>query len=272
MNTFEITIRPKTDNGWPVTVKYTPGQYPLYYQGTLKLNSEDNFLEIEQYRGSPKKYGEELGKKLFIDDIKLAFQTALNDQKNSTGENSKKKPDKLHVFLHIDTSYNKNDISNINDDDGIKNLRWERLCAPFSSDSEGWEFLSIDVRTPFSFFIPTMVDRLFPVIGRNDLRTLIVAANPSDPEKKYGLANFNVQETVDSVKTSLDQIPCDVLAKDVDGTLGLPTLENIKKYLSSEKKYYTLLHLVCHGKLVNGETVIYLTKDDNTIDPVRASE
>ncbi len=257
MNIFEITIQPKTDQGWPVAVKHTPlQQSSLYYKGTLNLNSEDNFAELGQYLGQPHKYGTELGKTLFTPEIRLAFEKALFHSQQQSAQDKQI----LYVYLHLDTF----------NDDSLKSLRWERLCAPFGADDDDWEYLSTDRRTTFSIYIPTMTERLFPVIGKNDLRSLIVVANPSNGSK-YGLADFDVKKTVESVRASLNNIPSDVLAKDIDGAVGLPTLEQLKNYLSSSHKYYTLLHLVCHGKFVKGETVIYLANDDNQTDPIKTS-
>ena len=257
MNIFEITIQPKTDKGWPVAVKHTPSGYsPLYYKGTLNLNTEDNFAEVQQYLGQPEKYGRELGQKLFTQEIRFAFTNALS----YTRQNATQEKQILYVFLHIDTFNN----------DSLKTLRWERLCAPFSAGDNDWEYLSVDRRTTFSIYIPTMTERLFRMIGKNDLRSLIVVANPSN-SSKYGLADFDVHKTVESVQASLDNIPSDVLAKDINGAVGLPTLEQLKHHLSSPDKYYTLLHLVCHGKFVKGETIIYLANDENETEVIKTS-
>ncbi|MDT9338669.1 CHAT domain-containing protein [Trichodesmium erythraeum 21-75] len=257
MNIFEITIQPKTDKGWPVAVKHTPSGYsPLYYKGTLNLNTEDNFAEVQQYLGQPEKYGRELGQKLFTQEIRFAFANALS----YTRQNATQEKQILYVFLHIDTFNN----------DSLKTLRWERLCAPFSAGDNDWEYLSVDRRTTFSIYIPTMTERLFRMIGKNDLRSLIVVANPSN-SSKYGLADFDVHKTVESVQASLDNIPSDVLAKDINGAVGLPTLEQLKHHLSSPDKYYTLLHLVCHGKFVKGETIIYLANDENETEVIKTS-
>jgi hypothetical protein len=257
MNIFEITIQPKTDKGWPVAVKHTPSGYsPLYYKGTLNLNTEDNFAEVQQYLGQPEKYGRELGQKLFTQEIRFAFTNALS----YTRQNATQEQQILYVFLHIDTFNN----------DSLKTLRWERLCAPFSAGDNDWEYLSVDRRTTFSIYIPTMTERLFRMIGKNDLRSLIVVANPSN-SSKYGLADFDVHKTVESVQASLDNIPSDVLAKDINGAVGLPTLEQLKHHLSSPDKYYTLLHLVCHGKFVKGETIIYLANDENETEVIKTS-
>ncbi|MFZ1025499.1 MAG: CHAT domain-containing protein [Limnoraphis robusta] len=256
MNIFEITIQPKTEKGWPVAVKHTPFQQSaLYYKGTLNLNSDDNFASLGQY-GQPQKYGTELGKQLFTQDIRFAFEKALFHSQ----QQSSKDKQILHVYLHIDTF----------NDDSLKSLKWERLCAPFAPGDEDWEYLSTDRRTTFSIYVPTMTERLFPVIGRNDLRSLIVVANPSNGSK-FGLADFDAKKTVESVRKSLGNIPSDVLGKDIDGAVGLPTLEEIKTHLSSSQKYYTLLHLICHGKYIKGETVLYLTNEENETDPIKTS-
>ena len=72
----------------------------------------------------------------------------------------------------------------------------------------------------------------------------------------------------------MDPIPADVLAM-MDGSAGPPTLDALCDRIP-EAQHYTLLHVVCHGRLLqdNGkaeETVLYLSKADGAADAVTAS-
>ncbi len=248
MNIFEITIQRKYQDRWFVVTEYTKtGELPIRRQGILKLNSLDNFAELGELLLQPRKYGEMLGKALFYEDVRDAFVEALAHFEGSQDNN-----ECLHVLLQIEA-------------EDLRELRWEKLCAP-----KNWNFLTLNQRTPFSFYIPAIVERRFPPIGRRDLRALVVVASPEGLDK-FQLAHFDVGETVTSVKQALGEIPCDVLAN-VDGAVGLPTPDELMKRLTQQDKYYTLLHIVCHGKLrSDGETALYLAEADNRVKPLDGS-
>lgn len=254
MHTFEIRIQRKYKESWPVIVEYTkPGRFvPTRHQGALKLNNDNAFDELRSLLDLPRDYGTMLGKALFYDSVRDAFVAALR-----TLEDSKDNQDCLQVLLDIEA-------------DDLKELQWEKLCAPVDGD---WDFLALKQKTPFSLYIPAITERLFPSIGQRDLQALVVVANPENLGE-YTLAPFDVQATVSSVKEALGEIPCDVLAK-VDGAIGLPTLDEVMRCLTNNDKYYTLLHLVCHGKLLrdvrDGETALYLADVDNRVAPVAGS-
>jgi WD40 repeat protein len=147
--------------------------------------------------------------------------------------------------------------------DDLKTLRWERLCAPVD---QGWDFLALTQRTPFSLYLPSLTDRCFPPIGRRDLRALALVASPQGLER-YRLEPFEVNTAVSCLRAALGEIPCDVLAI-CDGAVGPPTLDALCARMTAEQ--YTLLHVVSHGQLLreNGETVLYLAKSDQQVDPV----
>ncbi|MBD2494311.1 SUMF1/EgtB/PvdO family nonheme iron enzyme [Nostoc sp. FACHB-280] len=251
MNIFEITIQRKYQDSWPVVVEHTkPGQFvPIRNQGILEIN-DDDIAALRALTGQPEKYGAALGKALFHNDIRDAFVKAL-----ATVGDGENKNNHLHVLLNIEA-------------DDLKELRWEKLCIPLDGK---WVFLSLNQRTPFSLYIPAITEQLFPAIGRRDLQALVIAASPSGLGR-FQLDSFDVDGAVGSIKTALgNQIPGDVLAK-VDGAIGLPTLDALLQCLTNNEKYYTLVHLICHGKLLaDGETAIYLSTDDNQVAPVNAT-
>ncbi|MGF2040561.1 MAG: eIF2A-related protein [Nostoc sp. CmiVER01] len=250
MNIFEITIQRKYQDSWPVVVEHTkPGQFvPIRNQGILEIN--DDIAALRALIGQPDKYGAALGKALFHNDIRDAFSKAL-----ATLEDAKDGNNYLHVLLYIEA-------------DDLKKLHWEKLCVPLDGK---WVFLSLNQRTPFSLYIPAITEQLFPAIGRRDLQALIVAASPSGLGR-FQLDSFDVDAAVAGIKTAFsNQIPGDVLAK-VDGAIALPTLDAVLQCLTNNEKYYTLVHLICHGKLLaDGETAIYLSTDDNQVAPVNAT-
>ncbi|MEO0868060.1 MAG: CHAT domain-containing protein, partial [Cyanobacteria bacterium J06642_11] len=246
MNTFEITIQRKAGNYYPIVSEYNrPGiLLPIRAQGKLRLTPEDISELISL--GRPKDYGIRLGELLFQGYIGFSFAAARS-----------RSEERLRVLLFIEA-----------DDPDLKSLRWERLCAPMDG---GWNFLSRDQRVPFSLYIPSITDRRFPPIGQRDLRALMLVASPEN-SSRFKLAHFDVNKTVASVRTALGKtIPCDVLAHDVEGAIGLPTLENLCEQLT--KQSYTILHFVSHGRLIDQkETVLYWTDEENQVEVVKGSD
>jgi len=246
MNTFEIIIQRKSGDSWPIVVEYSRPRIllPLRAEGNLHLAEADLQQQIS-WLGQPQQYGTLLGKALFQDEIRDAFIGAVRESE-----------DCLRVLLFIEAA-----------DKELRTLRWERLCAPLD---EGWQMLALNQRVPFSLYIPATTDRRFPPIGRRDLRALVLVASPSD-SKKYKLDHFDVEATVKSVRSALGEIPTDVLAN-IDGAIGLPTLDELCTQLTDRNKQYTLLHFVSHGRLLDdGETVLYWSKADDTVEPVTAT-
>ncbi|WP_392533889.1 CHAT domain-containing protein [Nostoc sp. C117] len=246
MNTFEITIQRKSGDNWPIVVEHTqPGiLLPLRSEGNLCLTDED-FQRLTSLLGRVADYGTFLGKALLRDEVRDGFVRALSHNQQT-----------LRVLLFIEAA-----------DKELRTLRWERLCAPIDGD---WQMLAINQRVPFCFYIPAITDRLFPPIGRRDLRALVLVASPSDSQR-YKLDTFDVEATVKSVQSALGDIPTDVLAT-VDGAIGLPTLDELCTHLTDRTKQYTILHFVSHGRVMDdGETLLYWSKPDNTVEVVTAT-
>ncbi|MBX9255544.1 CHAT domain-containing protein, partial [Desmonostoc muscorum CCALA 125] len=246
MNTLEITIQRKSGDNWPVVVEHSqPGVLlPLRLEGNFQLTDE-NLQHLTSLLGRVQDYGTFLGKALLRDDVRDGFVRALSHNQET-----------LRVLLFIEAA-----------DKELRTLRWERLCAPIDGY---WQMLAINQRVPFSFYIPAITDRLFPSIGRRDLRALLLVASPSDSQR-YKLDTFDVEATVKSVRSSLGDIPTDVLAA-VDDAIGLPTLDELCAHLTDRTKQYTILHFVSHGRVMDdGETVLYWSKADNTVEVVTAT-
>ncbi|HLO47390.1 MAG TPA: CHAT domain-containing protein, partial [Kamptonema sp.] len=250
---FEITIQSKSGvSSWPIVVRCKqPDGLTIHSKETLQLSQED-LNKLTQQQENEKEYGILLGKALFQGTVRETFVRALSKSSQDC---------RLRILLSIEAA----------DNDEVKTLHWERLCAPIDAD-EDWHLLARDQRVPFSLYIPTIIDRRFPPIGRRDLRSLVLAASPSNLGK-YQLAPFDVEAALSGVKAALGDIPYDVLANDVTGALGPPTLQELSKQLTQAQKPYTLLHLICHGKLMaTGETVLYWAQADNQVLPVTAED
>jgi WD40 repeat protein len=246
MNTFEITIQRQEGDRWPIVVNYSRADtlLPIRSEGTLQLTQE-HFQQLTSLLLRSKDYGHFLGQALFRDEVRDTFMGALYESE-----------DPLRVLLFIETSHPQ-----------MRSLRWERLCAPIERE---WRQLATNQRVLFSLYIPAITERRFPPIGQRDLRALVLVASP-DSIEKYKLAPFDVEASVSGVRQSLGEIPCDVLAN-VGDAIGLPTLDDLCQHLTNREKQYSLLHFVCHGKVIDrGETVLYLANANNQVEPVTGS-
>lgn len=215
MNTIQITIQRKYGDSWPVVVEESRGGVflPVRREGFFKVVEEDLLKQ-----STPIAYGTELGKALFSGKVQLAFAQALHES-----------DDFLRVLLYVEAQ-------------DLRTLRWERICAELD---DSWDFVALNQRTPFSLYLPSLTDRLFPPIGRRDLRALILAASP-EGLTEYDLEPFDVRMAVESIQAALGKIPSDVLAE-VDASVGPPTLDALCGRLTQES--YTLLHVICHGQV-----------------------
>ncbi|MEH2069145.1 MAG: CHAT domain-containing protein [Nostoc sp.] len=246
MNTFEITIQRKLGDSWPIVVEHTqPGVLlPLRSEGNFRLTDED-LQHLTSLLKQVRDYGTFLGKALLQDDVRDGFVRALSQNQKT-----------LRVLLFIEAT-----------DKELRTLRWERLCAPIDGD---WQMLAINQRVPFSFYIPAITDRLFPPIGRRDLRALVLVASPAD-SPRYKLDIFDVEATVKSVRSAFGNIPTDILAT-VDNAIGLPTLDELCTHITDRSNKYTILHIISHGRVMDdGETLLYWSKADNTVEVVTAT-
>ena len=178
IRTFEISVRSRQSDGWPVVVTRTAGNtsLPVRTDGMLQLDPTDLLpLALD-----PRGYGTHLGKTLFGAGVRDAFAAARGAMDEA---------DVLHVLLTIE-------------DPVLRILRWERLCAPVG---DRWRYLARDQRLPFSLYLPSPSDIRFRPFGRRDLRALIVVANPEDLAR-YGLAPFDAARGIASVTAALGEI------------------------------------------------------------------
>ena len=239
MNILEITIQQGKDGSWPVETELTRSYdlLPVHHKGELKLSEQDR-KKLRTLKSQRQKYGQFLGRVLFQGEISEAYLQALDSSF-----------DGMRVLLSIE-------------DKELETLYWHWLCAP-----REWNSISLNQRCCFSISLKSSTERVFPPTNQHDLKALILAASPQGLDE-YNLASFDVQETVNSLKTALGQIPTDVLA--VDGGLGMPTLDQFCDRLTQTS--YSLLHIVGHGQVnQQGETILYWATKENLVEPVTGS-
>ncbi|MEO0870140.1 MAG: hypothetical protein AAFY17_17260, partial [Cyanobacteria bacterium J06642_11] len=255
---FEITIlrgdKSNQDNqhqksSWPVVVKYK-GKDGLisHKEGTLELSDKQR-QELIANGNDAEAYGTLLGCALFKDKVGTAFSDAFIGSEFQ-----------LRFFLSIE----------VDDNDDLRTLHWERLCFPEDRDQEEWSLLALDMRVIYSLYISGWVQNLFHAFEQKDLRALVLVASPDSDSGKYPVAPFDVEAAMDSVRTALGGITCKFLTNKTDDPdrVGPPTLDELSKQLKQADKPYTLLHFVCHGRLTAKGNVLYWATEENKVLPI----
>lgn len=248
MDTLEITLQRKTDDGWPVVVEYRPAnELTIRREGFWEIGTDD-VAGIEKkllpHHRDPVAYGAVLGEALFQNEVRDLFREARA-----------RTPGYLRVLLVVE-------------DPTLKQLHWEWLSGPIRTGGK-WGLLSLDQRLPFSLYLPSVTERHFPPLAKSDLQALVVVANPPQGNP-YKLASFVQSKTIAVVQQVLGDIPNELLA-DGDGGTELPTIDHLATQLSG--KQYTLLYIIAHGmfQASSGETTLYLLDEQKQISPVPAT-
>jgi formylglycine-generating enzyme required for sulfatase activity len=250
MYALRIALKPKSGATWPwfADLIRPDDLLPLQYDGQFNLQ-----LGPLQMTSDLRQYGKLLGEALFQGDLREAFTNALAGAR---------KEGWLRVQLHIDR-----------DAPELRSLHWERLLAPIDGR---WEFLALNQSTPYSIFQNSRSDRAFPPLTSGELSILLALANPANLGE-YNLHPFDTRGTLESLTQALGELPITVLTDELPAhpslqVSGLPTLDAICQALSEAS--YPLLHLVCHGRVVErtGETVLFLSTPDGQAAPVEGSD
>jgi hypothetical protein len=230
------------------------GAVPDERTGTLDLD-EATIEALRDDTQTVEAHGAALGERLFTGDVGQLFtQARAASVSSATGQNGTTGPgDPLRVLLSVQ-------------DDALRALHWERLCAPVGDGQ--WGLLSQDMRATLAMSLASTTQRHYPAIGRADLRALIVVASPSNV-KDYSLTPIpDVPATIDSVRAALGEIPSD--------ELEAPTLTGLAQALddaAAQGRPYTLLHVCAHGKVLTagphaGESRLYLADSNGETDAV----
>ncbi|MEM7031224.1 MAG: CHAT domain-containing protein [Chloroflexota bacterium] len=240
-NLFFVTLRGKAADGWPieVQVEIAGESVAARYTGLLKIDT----ATLLQHLGNPLGYGTLLGQALFQDQIRDAFMQASAASQYI-----------LPIRLFIE-------------DEPLRTLHWEWLCAPISS---GWSMLALEQRFPTAFYLPSKANFKYPALSEGKLQALVMVASPIGLDE-YNLAEFDDKGTVSGVETALQPIPTTILATS-STEISQPSLNNLAEHLTATP--YNLLHIVCHGqsKRKSGETILYLANDNGEVDTVTATD
>jgi formylglycine-generating enzyme required for sulfatase activity len=222
------------ENDFPVELRVLGGGPD--FGGTLHLD----MTRLLELAASPQDYGLALGKALFADE-------ALGDGYRETAAAAQAHDAGLQVRLRIDPPE-------------LRALRWERIYHPWAGE---WVPLGCTAATPFSRYVPAQQwGRAAPATQR-PLRMLAIVASPADL-RKYGWDPI-LKEERDALRSTLDGLPEVAVTYLETGIATAPTLKQIRQALAEG---YQLVHFMCHGAYTEGQTVLYLEKDDGTVDPV----
>jgi hypothetical protein len=209
--------------------------------------------KLRQRELNPSAYGKLLCKSLFADGGAMARFHAARTHAEKTDS-------ALRVRLAIGAQVAE-----------LHGLRWEMLGDPDTGHP-----LFLGDRILFSRYLSSRDYRPVRLRGEDRLRALVAIANPSN------LSAYGQVPTLSGRTRSLDPIDVprekklvqdalrDTADIDIDwlDEAGPVTLAALCDRL---ERQYDVVHLVCHGALIKGESVLYLENADRTVDAVRGN-
>lgn len=144
----------------------------------------------------------------------------------------------------------------------LHRLRWELLCDPESGTP-----LFTSPHRPFSRLLGSCDLRPVHLRPRDQLRALIVVANPTDlgryrPGGGAPLPPIDVAGELEAARLGLGELDPTELASG-----GSATLDGMLAHLRSGQGY-DILFLACHGAMHEGKPLLWLEKNDGTADVI----
>jgi hypothetical protein len=148
---------------------------------------------------------------------------------------------------------------------GLHTLRWETLRDPARPDA----LLALDQNILFSRYLSSADWRQVQPPSRAELNALVVIANPGDLPR-YQMAPVDVPGELARAEEGLGNIPLQALCRPespTDNVVGQPTREQI---LDRLREGCEILFLVAHGKLYDGDPIVWLEASDGSTHRVPA--
>jgi hypothetical protein len=261
---LEIALHPHEGDQWRVEMRL---RLPGGGAPTELLGDEPPLVGLDvaalgAIAGKPVDYGQKLADSLFTKEVGGFFEQSRSLAASHGAT--------LRVRLRIPRTAPQ-----------LHKLRWETLRDPKKGANA---FLFSDEKTPFSRYLPS--DDLRPVKTRprEDLKALVVIANPTNLGG-WHLAEVQVAGELKRARDGLGDIKIGALCR-LDGggeplpgveILGPPTLNELARHLRDR---YEILYLVCHGALET-EVVegverdvpkVWLEQEDGSADVVSPDE
>lgn len=147
----------------------------------------------------------------------------------------------------------------------LHTLRWETLRDPARPDA----LLALDQNVLFSRYLSSDDWRQVQPPSRAELNALVVIANPNDLIS-YKMHPVDVEGELARAQEGLGDIPLQALCRPEspsDHIVGRPTRERL---LDCLREGCEILFLVAHGKLYDGEPMVWLEADDGSTHRVPA--
>ncbi len=146
------------------------------------------------------------------------------------------------------------------EDCSLHNLRWETLRDPLPPGRR----LMTEQSTWFSRYIPSRDWRPVQLRPRQELRALVLIANPGNLGD-YEMAAVDVTTELQSLKNALgEDIPLTSLAEP-----GQATLQNL---FTALRDGYDLLYVIAHGTYNNGKSYLWLEDENGLVARADADE
>lgn len=183
---------------------------------------------LRELAGDTPAYGAALGEMLFAaPELRSAFASARTAAElHNTA---------LRLRLHITP-----------DASELHGLRWETLRDPSRANSG---LLSTSEQIFFSRYLASASWRPVPLRAQAELRVLVAVANPSD------ISTFQLAPIERAHELAIAQSALAPLAPDVLHERGPVSLDAL---VAALRTGYDMLYLVAHGRLVDGESYLFL--------------
>jgi hypothetical protein len=238
---LEILFRKRDERSYGLSFRYSSpddeADHPSLIEPVIVLDPADLRLSPDA------DYAKALSDVFFTQEVKTEFARFrdITQQKAAI----------LRVRLTIDSSAPE-----------LHGVRWETLRDPALTPDQENAYLFTGEQTIVSRFLTSGDWRPIRLHPKAQLRALVVIANPGSAAA-YQLAPIDVPAGLARVQEALSGISVTVLAP--GGAISLNDLA------AKLREGFDILYLVCHGKIVNQEPLLYLNegRPDKGIDLVQ---
>jgi hypothetical protein len=224
---LKIRLKPLQGRAYPVELEFRPADSAADTASCDGVAAFDKELLTDRavFQLGPQEYGERLFRGLFGDDNLEKYL----DNARATLQTPEAA---MRVRLRIDSGAKE-----------LHALKWELLRDPRSG-----RVLATDESTWFSRYLVGEDPRAVLLNSRQELSALVAVASPADG-KAYGLDDIDPDLEIRRVQAALgEQIRVAVVR-------GPETMQQLAVKLQED---YDILYLVCHGKLHEGEALLWL--------------
>jgi hypothetical protein len=234
----ELTARCEYDtadtiNGL-IDLRFTPPDYNISREVAVNVPAQFDIRELLRYSSDAVQYGNRLAEMLFADEL-------LRREWEKTYAYTQSLETVLRFRLRLDLPFHI--------------LRWETLSSPLHD----WP-ICFSERILFSRYFDSADLVPIRIPNKPELKALIAVSNPEDLSA-FDLARVGVDDEILRVTSALGDIPSTPV-----------TCASVNNIIDGLRSGCNVLYLVCHGASKDGETRLWLEKDDGTTDLVSGKE